>query len=180
MPDTEETVLPVSGFVTSDGRARVSLARYANKRAAVPVKNALPQKTFPAGEEIDLAEMEADMVLLPNAEALWHATQAQVPVKELQYWLRWVNQMTVSSGETAFDYPNSEFMLGMLGATMGKYSGEKDDFWFRGVHPKESDVSAVPHSTVAEFLAKYTADTPREELVTALDEFVGMYLTSNS
>lgn len=109
------------------------------------------------------------------------ASKGLMPLEEVRYLLLWGNQLTMSPGERDFDYPTSEFLLGMARAYTSKYSGNSPLYQLReGVEAASAesmaDVVTLPQAEFATFLEQFDESTPREELMTALDDFVGTYM----
>ncbi len=143
------------------GKLRLTLIAVSDKRHKVPVKNAYKGAVLP-----ELTAMEVAL-----------ATQrGVVPLEEVSYFLMWANHLTMSRSEDTFDYPTAEFIKGMLGAVLRKYSqmskqdtvllGEKDKFSFQGI-PREDLVS---------FFSSLEGNNDREQIIQSLDNFVGEYL----
>ena len=95
-----------------------------------------------------------------------------VPLKSVQYWLRWGNQLTVSTGESAFDFPTADMLRGFLDVPLQHYAKEDEEFTEVVEMPKGP---TVPLATYTAFMER-VKDFDREALMNALDAFVGQYL----
>lgn len=158
---TDEVRLVPTVLSVIRGKLRLTFIALSNNRHKVPVQNAY----------------EGDVPPEPTTMKIALATQrGVVPLEEVSYFIGWANKLTMSGDETTFDYPTAEFIKGMLGAVLRKYSqapkqdtvlpAEKDKFSFQGI-PREDLVS---------FLNSLEGNNDREQVIQSLDNFVGEYL----
>lgn len=165
-----EAVVVSTSRLSKGGRVvydHATLAPRTFRRQPVLVRNAPPQQQLKAFSSTDV---------------VFFAAQEVVPLQEVQYFLEWGNCVTVSEGESAFDYPTVGGLLGFLHAVASKYSG-KSPLYRRpaGVpFPTQASMSGVvtlPYGEFTAWLGQFDpSTTTREALMKSLDEFVGRYV----
>lgn len=176
MSDAEVTLRPVAQTVIDGKVVHRSSLPFKQERKAVMVQNApvSKQRDVADGEDIsDFFEGEYDEIN-PHYNDLQVAAFAYdgvVPLTAIRYWLRWGNQMTMSSGESAMDYPTAEGLRGFLGVILGNYTPKGEEKTVLTPHP----IKTVSYQDFVDFMES-AASLEREPLMLALDEFVGQYV----